>query len=179
MGRPSPGNNLGDVDMDGEVTYADALLVARYNAGLETLTDEQKRRADVSARGEYDIVDALFIEQYVNGLISTFPALLERTPRPGGLGDANGDGVVTIADYYLMPSLYGIVLTEQQTRVDLNADSVVDERDSVLELEYLWMQRNTFPAEMVPVWNAATQGVVTIGLVGLLFSAGSKMLKGD
>lgn len=54
---------LGDVDMDGEVTIMDATLVQKYIAHLEDLTDQQKRLADVNGDGEITILDSTEIQK--------------------------------------------------------------------------------------------------------------------
>ena len=54
---------LGDIDMDGEVTIMDATLVQKYIAHLEDLTDQQKRLADVNGDGEITILDATEIQK--------------------------------------------------------------------------------------------------------------------
>ncbi|MBR3272095.1 MAG: dockerin type I repeat-containing protein [Clostridia bacterium] len=57
---------MGDVDGENGVTKADALLVVRYVVGLETLTDEQKTRADVNGDGKVNALDAAAILRLVN-----------------------------------------------------------------------------------------------------------------
>ncbi len=58
----------GDVNGDGNADIADALFVARADAGLATLTDAQKQAADVNGDGNADIADALFIARVDAGL---------------------------------------------------------------------------------------------------------------
>lgn len=60
---------LGDVNVDGEVDIADALLISRYDAGLVELNESQLALADVNDDGEADIADALLISRYDAGLI--------------------------------------------------------------------------------------------------------------
>jgi hypothetical protein len=68
----------GDVDGDGVVRVADALLVLRYVAGKESLTPIQILDCDVTdvvfpnpgSDGKCDIVDALTILQKAYGLIT-------------------------------------------------------------------------------------------------------------
>ena len=61
---------LGDVTGDGSVDIADSLFVARADAGLATLTEEQKKAADVNKDGSADIADALMIARYDAQLIT-------------------------------------------------------------------------------------------------------------
>ena len=73
--RPPPCGNYGDVNDDGYVTEADAQLIANCLVGLpgSELTEEQLRRADVSGNGSVSMSDAIIIQQYVEGIIDTFP----------------------------------------------------------------------------------------------------------
>jgi hypothetical protein len=61
---------LGDITGDGSIDIADSLFVARADAGLATLTEEQKKAADVNKDGSADIADALFIARVDAGLAS-------------------------------------------------------------------------------------------------------------
>lgn len=56
---------VGDVDGDGEVKLMDALIVARYNVGLETLTGLSLKAADVTGDGKANLSDAITIQKYV------------------------------------------------------------------------------------------------------------------
>ncbi|MGN1457450.1 MAG: leucine-rich repeat protein, partial [Acutalibacteraceae bacterium] len=62
----------GDVTGDGEVNVADALMIARYDAGLVTFDDSQLASADVTGDGKVNIADALMIARYDAGLIDSF-----------------------------------------------------------------------------------------------------------
>ena len=66
--------NWGDLNGDGTIDSDDALTVLRSCVGLEELTEEQKRVADVDATGTIDSQDALFILQKSVGLAERFPA---------------------------------------------------------------------------------------------------------
>lgn len=61
---------LGDVTGDSVLDIADALLIARADALLTTLTDEQREAADVNFDGTADIADALLIARIDSGLSS-------------------------------------------------------------------------------------------------------------
>ena len=63
----------GDVNGDGLVDIDDALLIARYDAQLVTLTEQQLAVADVNGDGSVDIDDALLIAQYDAQIIIVFP----------------------------------------------------------------------------------------------------------
>ena len=60
---------LGDVNGDGTIDAADAVMIQRYDSGLTTLTDEQLAAADVNADGLVDAADAVKIQRYDAGLI--------------------------------------------------------------------------------------------------------------
>ena len=67
-------SGLGDVDDDGEITSADATMIANYVVGNITLTADQLLRADVTGDGAVTGADAMAIEQYVAGTRGNFPA---------------------------------------------------------------------------------------------------------
>ncbi|MBO4847932.1 MAG: Ig-like domain-containing protein [Clostridia bacterium] len=58
-GGPDP--LMGDVDKNGEISSADALLLLRYVLGLQTLTNAQLAVADVDGNGVINTADALLI----------------------------------------------------------------------------------------------------------------------
>lgn len=59
--EPASGILVGDVDGDGIVTAADALLVMRYCSDLAELTPEQLEAADFNGNGVVELIDALLI----------------------------------------------------------------------------------------------------------------------
>lgn len=73
VGTTNPGNQTvkGDINGDKEANVADALMAARYDAGLITLTDAQKKAGDVTGDNEVDVADALMIARFDAGLISS------------------------------------------------------------------------------------------------------------
>lgn len=60
---------IGDVDNNGEVSVLDATLVQKYIAGLETLTDLQKKTAEANGDGQISIMDATYIQKIVAKII--------------------------------------------------------------------------------------------------------------
>lgn len=62
----------GDVNGDNSTDIADALMVARYDAGLTDLNEEQLKAGNVNHDEITDIADALMIARYDAGLISEF-----------------------------------------------------------------------------------------------------------
>ena len=59
----------GDVDLDGDVDTADALLSLRYVMGLIDLNDAQLANAEVDGDGEVTIIDSLLVARMAMGLI--------------------------------------------------------------------------------------------------------------
>ncbi len=59
----------GDVNGDGAVDAADAVLVQRYDAGMITLSETQLKAADVNSDGTVDAADAVLIMRLDAGLI--------------------------------------------------------------------------------------------------------------
>lgn len=70
--KVSTGSSLGDVNGDGKINSADALLVLRHSVGSTTLSAEQKKRADVTGDGSINSQDALKILQFAVGSITKF-----------------------------------------------------------------------------------------------------------
>ena len=62
---------LGDVDLNGEVTSSDALLLTRYVSGLIELGERNLFAGDVDRNGEPSSADALLILRYCMELIPT------------------------------------------------------------------------------------------------------------
>lgn len=63
---------MGDVDMNGKVDTADAAVVLRNSAELNTMTAEQENIADVNRDGSCSLDDAARILQYVSEKIESF-----------------------------------------------------------------------------------------------------------
>lgn len=64
---------LGDVDGNGKVEAADAMLIAQYTLELTTLNATQLLVADVSHNGTVTMYDASLIAQFSKGIITKFP----------------------------------------------------------------------------------------------------------
>ena len=62
----------GDVNGDGNITSADALMVLKYAAGKIKLSDSQIQAADVNSSGTVTSADALEILKYAAGKIKSF-----------------------------------------------------------------------------------------------------------
>ena len=68
------GIKVGDVENDNVIDSLDALLVLKFNVGLEKLSSIQQKAADVDDSGDIDSLDALQILQYSVGVITSFEA---------------------------------------------------------------------------------------------------------
>ncbi len=60
---------LGDVDNNGSVTIADAIMVQKHIVSILTLTGDQITVADVDKNGEISIADAIMIQKDIVGII--------------------------------------------------------------------------------------------------------------
>jgi len=78
-----PCGSFGDVNLDGFVTESDATMVGRHVMGIEILDEEQRIRADVNWNGKVEMVDAMVIQQYIQGLKNTFPVCTLDTDNDG------------------------------------------------------------------------------------------------
>ncbi len=86
---------LGDVNGDGKVAAADALLVLQASAGLRTLTADQQKRADYNKDGKVSAIDARKILQVVAELI---PVEEMTTSTPPGIGNGGGNDSISWGD---------------------------------------------------------------------------------
>ncbi len=69
-GETPPTGILGDVDLDGDVDVADAILALRYVMNLIDLSDAQLAQGDVNGDGAVSIDDAILILRIAMGLIT-------------------------------------------------------------------------------------------------------------
>ena len=67
----TPSAELGDVNGDGYIDSADAMLCLRYSVGLEELSEEQEKAADVNHDRFIDAGDAIKILRYDAKLINS------------------------------------------------------------------------------------------------------------
>ena len=63
---------FGDVNFDGIVDIADALMISRYDVELAEMNEKQLFVGDVDGDGEVNIADALMISRYDAGLLDKF-----------------------------------------------------------------------------------------------------------
>ena len=73
-GELPPSGILGDVDLDGDVDTADALMALRYLMGLIDLNEDQLAQAEVTGDGNVSMADSLLILRKAMELIDSFPA---------------------------------------------------------------------------------------------------------
>ena len=64
-GNSSQGSDstIGDVNMDGRLSMADAVLLQRYLAGVSELTQQQKLNADMNSSGNVNIFDLCMLKE--------------------------------------------------------------------------------------------------------------------
>lgn len=63
---------LGDVDNDGYITTADAILMAKYIVEAETFDTRQMSAADIDKDGDITAADCIKMSQYLVGIIESF-----------------------------------------------------------------------------------------------------------
>lgn len=63
---------IGDVDMDGEVTISDVTLIQKNLVDIESLTEEAEHLADVDKNGTVNIDDATLIQKFLAEIITSF-----------------------------------------------------------------------------------------------------------
>ena len=63
---------LGDADMDGNVTAKDVTLIQKHVSGLSTITGDGYLLADVNYSGTVNVNDATLIQKYLSDLIDYF-----------------------------------------------------------------------------------------------------------
>ena len=68
---PTPLGTVGDLDGDGNITSADALLILRASVKLENFTDIQNKLADADNDGNISSSDALLVLRHSVGLKDT------------------------------------------------------------------------------------------------------------
>lgn len=84
--------SFGNVNDDGSIDTADAVLTLQYAAGLIDRSALNTAAADVNGDGSIDTADAVLILQYAAGLIDRFPA---QPSEPPATTTTTGDVTVT------------------------------------------------------------------------------------
>ena len=148
-----PGGILGDANGNGGLDIIDALLIRQFLAELRDSVP-QPELADINGNGGIDIIDALFIQQILAGLrddpnqqpAAMFAAYVpnqtnaiarlasaQSTVNTTLIGDANGDGSITIDDANLIRAyLAGAdVKLADPAYADINVNGVVDIADAL------------------------------------------------
>lgn len=72
VAQPDEAGILGDADLNGSVTVADAVLALRHTTGLYELSGRAFIQADVNLDGSVTVADAVAILRYALGLINNF-----------------------------------------------------------------------------------------------------------
>jgi hypothetical protein len=173
--EPAPSNGKGDIDGDGKVSLRDSDLAN----GIFTGEVEPDPAADVTGDGTVNATDALKIEQYARGQISTFPVNEPDDPEPpepeppedppttgrpapdSGLGDIDGDGRVTERDAELATDMYLGKIAEDPA-ADVDGDGTVNSTDALKIEQYAKGIISSFPAEDSRGSNGLSGGPVTV-----------------
>lgn len=71
-GIPEEKGSLGDVNGDGYIDNIDAVMILKYDVGIEGLTEGELADADVNGDGYADNIDASMILKYDAGIIDSF-----------------------------------------------------------------------------------------------------------
>jgi hypothetical protein len=69
IGSGTPPTKLGDVNQDGGINVADAVLTLKSSVGLVQLTDNQKAAADINKDAQVNVADAVMILKIAIGII--------------------------------------------------------------------------------------------------------------
>lgn len=83
-------NLIGDVNLDGEVSLVDVILLNKYLAGLVVLSDQQKLNADCYSDGVIDDFDSMALIKFVILLIDNlpeYPEAIEAKKRNNGIDE--------------------------------------------------------------------------------------------
>lgn len=63
-GSTFAGFTIGDVDKSGYINLNDAILIQKYNVGIETFDELSKRNADANRDGKINLKDTLNVQKY-------------------------------------------------------------------------------------------------------------------
>lgn len=123
---------FGEINNDGLVNAADAVLIAEYLEGKTTLNNDQLVNADVNLDGIIDNIDVDLISKKDAGLITL----------PIRYGDIDLDGKVTIKDRVklsrYLEGLDEVELTKQALiNADVNMDGTVNEIDKIVIRQHI------------------------------------------
>lgn len=67
-----PEVNIGDVDGNGKITVADAVMIQKHIANIVTLGEKECKLADTDGNGKLTVADAVMIQKYIANIISGF-----------------------------------------------------------------------------------------------------------
>lgn len=137
--------SLGDVDLDGEISAKDRMLLNKYIDGQEELEEESLANADVNLDGDIDDLDVNIIQLYLNKSISILPCIY---------GDVNLDGEVSTKDRMLLNKYINgqeDLGADAKHRADVNLDGLVNNLDSVILTRFLsnWEGYSKLPVRLI------------------------------
>lgn len=137
------GFRYGDIDQNGKIEISDTTILKLYVSGYITLTETQKKAADVSGDGEVTLLDAELTQLYIGNEIPAFPAE-DPNVKYYTLGDVDRNGEIneddsTYIQIYIeneesiengnMQSPFGLYPQIGKIAADVNEDGNIDERD--------------------------------------------------
>jgi len=112
----------GDVDQDGDVDQIDSLKISRYVSGLDTLTSDQLKRANVNDDVTVNSNDSLLITRFVAEIDKYLPACI----------DHDKDGYSDNAEIYIGTDPYDSCpdsLTDKAWPSDFDNNGIVEQKD--------------------------------------------------
>ena len=139
--------SYGDIDEDGKITSADAVLLKKYLENKENLTEQAKKNADINGDNKVNELDSvllsgILVEIYEHDITKPLTNYVI-------YGDIDEDGKITSADAVLLKKYLENKekLTEQAKKnADINDDGTINNTDSTLLGEFLVdMHKDTLP----------------------------------
>ena len=139
----------GDVNEDLNVNISDVTFIQKYLNGLQTLTELQKKAADVDGDGKVTSIDAEIIQKKLANIIQEFPIENSKV-QVWSIGDVDENGKVDINDVTLIQNYLNgsLTLTELQKKAaDVNGDNIVNLEDAKLIQQKIVDKKVEFTAE--------------------------------
>ncbi|MEM0359908.1 MAG: PKD domain-containing protein [Candidatus Diapherotrites archaeon] len=120
--RVSPCPPYGDVFIDGFVDVTDGRFINEFLLGARTLTEQQKKNADVDNDGSITASDKILVSYYAVGIVSTFPVCSSG----GGSGPSPPGPTPPSPSPPVLPPVSGLLIIEpmQTVRVIQHVENV-------------------------------------------------------
>lgn len=131
--------DVGDVDMDENISVKDATLIQKALARMTTLTDKQNKLADTDFNNEVNIKDATRIQKYVAKLIDSFYSDTQKkdkiTSGSGTFTEELAKAKQTLLGYYSFASYDQYQALKKYYYAYKNASSVDNESEVIAQFE--------------------------------------------